>query len=750
MTTALAANTKVQVVGVRHHSPACARLVESVLRESRPAAILIEGPADFNERISELTLEHEAPLAIFSYFQSEESTRSSWSPFCDYSPEWVALKVGKELGAEVMFMDLPAWTRPFRGVSNRYADRGADLDYVGALCERLNVDGMDALWDHLFEQPQSVADLSRRLDSYFEAIRGCESTPDRDLERETFMASNLAWAAAKWDSVVAVCGGFHKPYLESAWPSASAVKPVVPQPEAGARYGSFLVPYSFRRLDSFAGYASGMPSPFYYQSVWEHGPVRAAEVMAAQVARRLRDRKQVVSAADLIAAHTMTEGLMRLRGHPSAARVDLLDGFASALVKEAIEIPLPWNHRGVLPQGTHPMLVELVATFSGERSGKLDPRTPLPPLVEDVRVLLQELDLLPSRPARKVTAVADSPRSHVLHRLQLLSIPGFVLKGHAQDTETWSLTALPEFDSALIEAGAWGATLEQATQAMLEEMIAGAEGELDKVASLLGRAYQAGLGLLSDGLLLVLEMQVQIESQFTRLGKALGIILGLYRRHKDPRMGGLLEVLCERGLWLFECLQGQEMPADPAMITGVVALRNTYRVTEGLALDFNAAASVMRRRSTDGDAPPAVRGAALGFLWSTGSEEADLLAEQSTGVIQASSRPEEMGDFLAGLFGLAREEVAQVSGLMEAVDTVVCGFDDHDFLIACPSLRLAFSYFPPREREKIARVVLGLHGGDPVEAWSMIRLEVAPNVLADNHQLEKLVSEQLHRFGLSR
>lgn len=58
----------VEIIGVRHHSPACARLVESRLREWQPDHVLIEGPSDFNGRIAELLQPgHIAPIAIFSY-----------------------------------------------------------------------------------------------------------------------------------------------------------------------------------------------------------------------------------------------------------------------------------------------------------------------------------------------------------------------------------------------------------------------------------------------------------------------------------------------------------------------------------------------------------------------------------------------------------------------------------------------------------------------------------------------------------
>ena len=97
------------VLGVRHHSPACARVVQDVIRRQSPAFVLIEGPVDYNERIDELLLGHQLPVAVFSFMHSAARSHASWSPLCDYSPEYVALRAGREQGAELRFMDLPVW-----------------------------------------------------------------------------------------------------------------------------------------------------------------------------------------------------------------------------------------------------------------------------------------------------------------------------------------------------------------------------------------------------------------------------------------------------------------------------------------------------------------------------------------------------------------------------------------------------------------------------------------------------------------
>src|SRR5262249_7997361 len=160
-------------IGVRHHSPACARLVAHVIREVQPRFVLIEGPSDMNGRVDELLLGHDLPIAIFSYAQGatvgevdegEQLHHASWAPFCAYSPEWVAVEGGKKAKAETLFSDLPAWDEAFLDVENRYSDRHTRMSRrMDALCQRLGLEDTDALWDHLFEQPLEMNELRQRL-----------------------------------------------------------------------------------------------------------------------------------------------------------------------------------------------------------------------------------------------------------------------------------------------------------------------------------------------------------------------------------------------------------------------------------------------------------------------------------------------------------------------------------------------------------------------------------------------------------
>ncbi len=953
----MAPGTQVVFVGVRHHSPACARLVARTIEELRPAYVLVEGPADMNARLDELLLGHRLPVAVFSHYRDETRIATSWAPLCAYSPEWIALREGRAAGAEVRFIDLPAWHPAFADRPERHANRYADAEarYAEAtrrLCEHFAVDSTDALWDQLFEvtEPGETADLRARLDAYFELVRGDAEADPGDRAREEYMASWVRAAAAHAGErpVLVVTGGFHQPALrglvsgsgrgrtgraantpseelplgppasppggrpeetsgsaadgeseralgstaseppdgpsdsaadgptevpsgsppdglapsgslgngsteapsgspidgpaeapsgspadgpsdEAAGSPAerpteepsgspgngpterssgspagepsdeaadlSAVEPSdeaadlpadgpsdlpadgsahepagpppgwpdVPVPPEGALGGSFLVPYSFRQLDAFAGYQSGMPSPGYYQHLWEEGPRAAAQGLTRSVAERLRARGIAVSTADLIAAHGLAQGLARLRGHPYETRVDVLDGLAAALIGDDLDQPLPWTTRSTLAAGTHPVVVEMVAACTGEAEGRLHPDTPLPPLVHDVTEQLARLRLTGTeKPVTlDLTDPRDLTRSQVLHRLRVLGIPGFTrLTGPADGTdpvftERWEPRPAAGREAALIEAGAYGARLDEAAATLLGERVRAAGTEVGLLAELLFDAVLCGVGPLCDDLLGTLAAQVGQVGELESLGEVLTAALGLWRHDRvfgvarGPLLGSVVGHAADRVFWLVEGLHGGGGGVDRARLRALAAARDALlHAAELMSVTREAATEAATRISDDPRAPADLRGAAFGLRWSLHAPADPAAAVRSL----ASASPDALGDWLTGLFALAREEVAHgaVPGeesLIDVVDGVVSALSEDDFLTGLPALRQAFVFFPPRERERIAERLLerrGLHGS----TRSLLRTTADPLLLARARALEENVNRLLERHGL--
>ena len=691
-----------KVIGVRHHSPACARLVIQVLAEEPPDWILIEGPSDYNSQISQLQLGHQLPVALFS---SRAGHHRCYTPFCEYSPEWVALTHGFVIGAQLRFMDLPAWHEALHDLPNRYRDHPAVSQEK--LARRLGYDSSDALWDALFEQGAEREALRR----YFEEIR--EQVSDQDRQREAFMAQCLAWAHSQ-GKVVAICGGFHAPFLEKAWRDYPAQWPQCEQaPEAT----TCLVPFSFSRLDSFRGYASGMPSPLYYQRVWESDAETAARHALQEVAQNLRQRRQSVSSADLIAAWSNALMLQRLRGHRQILRTDLLDGLLGALVKEPLEAPLPWSSRGNLSIHTDPVIVAMLAALSGERRGKLHPDTRRPPLLHDVLERLAQLDLLPSHPARQVGCPQHSPASHLLHQLRILEVPGI---RQLDAAEQWGLAEDPDFEATLLEASAFGSSLEEATLAVLELQLEPTSGAA-RVAFVLSEASLAGFLTFRPAWVTRLAQAVARETRLSELSPALTLL---------ARARGLDEILAaavERALWLLEGVDGDLPEGVPTLLT-LRQLLLRQRCDRELVLP------VLRRLAVK--AAWQLQGAAWGLLWALNEGDCPPLRAD----------PQHLGDFLSGLFALAREQVVGRPELLDEIHAYIQDLDRPTFLVALPALRMAFQKLSPQERQQVALHLLPALGlqaprqllHSPVEArWVALAMH-----------LEERVRAQVTRYGL--
>ena len=780
------------IIGVRHHSPACAALVAARIRALKPAYVLIEGPADFNARLDELALPHRLPVAIYSFLaggagpdaQDTARQHGSWTPFAEHSPEWQALCVGRDEGAMLRFIDLPAWHDAFSDTLNRYADiEGVDQEaraaaYLDGLADALGVDGRDALWDQLFEDHAGLDPLGASLAAYFEHLRSDDPGSLGNQAREAMMAEWIGWATAQQRGpVLVVCGGYHAPALARLWPAAharcqpGAAEPATPLPDADAtRHGSFLVPYTFKRLDAFTGYASGMPSPAWYQWLWTHGVDGAGRQLLQGVMARLRSKKLPASTADLMAVQLRAQGLSRLRGHRAPLRSDWLDALAGALVGDALDAPLPWTYRGPIRAGTDPVLVEVMDVLAGDQGGQLAPDTPQPPLVASFRSALADagwhLTLQPLAVELDLLTPDGRGRSQLLHRIALLDLPGFVrqrgprwaLSGERK--ESWTISAPFAQQAALIEAGAWGATVVDAARARLEDRLRRAGGQIDALAAILDRAAFAGLPALSQAVLGDLQQAVAREVRFEALGGALGRLFMLLRHGQllgmadAPVLRVVIDAGVDRALWLLEPPAPVAAGAVDAHIDAMVALRQIAldvigSAAAGLSIEVPRMLAVFARKAASAASAPVSRGAALGAVISlrVHLDETTAPAGGLALPVLDSLGAAQLGDAVSGLLALARDALLHDAQFVAGLDARVQRFDDHDFVIALPALRAAFGWLPTRERGNLAGQVLALHDAQHLPrhqltarhgAWAAE--DVATHRLAERQAMEGLAA----------
>ncbi|MGL5082898.1 MAG: DUF5682 family protein [Microcoleaceae cyanobacterium] len=789
-------NAPILFFPVRHHSPSAAKCVRILIQSIQPAAVLIEGPFDFNSRLDELKLPHQLPIAIYSYTQLADGTRrGAFYPFCIYSPEWQAIQTANELNIPIRFIDLP-WTKIATPemASHRYADgQLRQSQYVSLLCKKLGVEDFDTLWDTLFEIDDSltVNQYLERCHHFCFHLRSMDELDQKisaiDLQREAFMVAQIRQAHTQYSGqLLVVTGGFHSSALHQTL--SKDTLGIVPEPLEhllDSEGGIALTPYSYERLDNLTGYESGMPNPGFYHQVWQQylsqelaqelsqelaqdttskiEPYRQLLIIATQA---LRHQNQVVSSADLIAVETLARGLAIFRNHARIWRQDLIDGIIGALVKEELDHQL-----------NHPFLLAIYQSFRGDERGVLADGTQSPPLVQELRILLEKYQLELTLRAEKLNLdlynSSDLVRSQILHQLKNLGIIGYSYTGGtdllqrkdlSQIHEQWLLCWSPDFEASCIEAAIYGATLADSTIAKLKEKISTLERNAAAAAVILVNASLMGLATkledcYSNGYSNLIDI-IRADSNFFTVTQGLGHLLYLYsyndifQTQGDAKIGQLLTETFQRGLWLLENL-GRVQDRDPELLKGLKTLLETFercsrvdqRLTPGseqssIQLDRDFLIEVLYRTSVDQTQTPLLRGASTGAIWA--------LAEVSTETVKENldyfSDPDQLGDFLTGFFGLAREIVQRHPDLMMQLNQFILDYDDEEFLAGLPGLRLAFSYFTPREKYHIARTLLQSLKLDTTQL--LPELDVSPETAAQMVAFETEIFQALQKYGL--
>jgi len=771
----------VRIIGVRHHSPACARLVAQTLAEEKPFAVLIEGPSDFNHRLGELLLEHALPIALYSYANTGQGPAQCWFPFLEYSPEWVALRGAHSAGAMMRFIDLPHWQ--YRAVPDArrrvFADtspRSRYSEVIARLCRRFGCDGADALWDHLFESSSAEADLRQRLDLYFNEVRGDDPGTPQDQAREQYMAQWVAWAHARAreagpdNLVLVICGGWHRRAIETLWPTFDgASEPEQAAPVDARQAGSYLVPFEFRQVDALGGYWSGMQSPLFYQWSWLEGLRAAGRLAVEHIVRRLRGKNVSLPTADLIALEHNIAGLCRLRGHPCALRIDILDAFQSTVIKDALEMPPPWVERGLLHTQHHPVLREALLALTGEGGGRLHQDTPLPPLLHDVDARLAQVGIDPAKKQQSRVfdrrLEADSRAAQTLWQLRLLGVEGVKLAGMRapnaarglpdvlQFEEQWSIVRDDRWLPNLIEAAAYGATLEAGARNCLLQSVHTAQGNAAKLTQCMLHAVRSGLSDIGMELARQLQQDIPQFHDHAALAAAAQLLLevvqaGFWGDDTRPLLEDTLAALAARLLWLLEDRQGTQSAAIEGDVNAVRVFDAMLRL-KIRGCDAGATLASLLRFAADTQKPPALRGAALAACY-VHHGLGDTPSLRILAAVRAIAPRDALGDFLYGLFSCARALAIESDDIVNAVHAAMESMSTEDFLVALPQLRAAFSWFPPRERSTIAALIAKLLGLSGAERNQLVTLRQGAAAFVDAKRIEAQALAWAEALGVVR
>ncbi|MFT3782796.1 MAG: DUF5682 family protein [Nibricoccus sp.] len=794
---------------VRHHSPACSAQLERLIQSVRPRAILVEGPTSF-EPLLPVLLDHRTrpPVAFYTTFidQHRRTERSkgeqpdftearfaAYYPFAEYSPEWVALKAGAVIGSKLGFIDLDFAAQILATKQN--AERVESVRaqallherqltrsrYLKALAVKSGCRDFDELWDHLFEAQADRIDSREfvlRLATYCLMARR-EATPeefeaDATAARERWMAYCIhrALTAPKGEKtgpVLVVTGGYHTVALPTLVEACDGKIEGIPE------FGSdevqhYVIRYSFQQLDALNGYNSGMPSPSYYQRIWdrrfENAEKRwddAAAGILVDVGRHTRRRKlaTAISSADAIAAFHQAQLLSRMRGHPGPMREDVLDGMRGCFCKG-----------GIADEGAL-ILAAARELMAGQAIGEIPPDTSVPPILADFRRTADDLRLGGNDGSKRKVGlelyrkVKHRKVSRFLHCLEFINVPfGRLVAGpdfvRGTDVgrliEHWECAWTPRTDSGLIDAAIYGATVVEAALARLKESVQklSAEGKgrsASAAVEMLVRACRMGLHAHCGELTEVIRISLSEDPSFVSVVRAAEQFVLLWQArepleaHNLPQLPGLVQAALMRASSLIPTLTTCPANERDQTLQALVAMRSLL-TTIGDLVDADIYWNGLIRLRAEPACEPIISGAALGLLFGSGRVNAAMLAQEGAGYLNAvgvdwSRRIE----FLRGLLRACREVAWQCAEVLEAVDKLLGGWSEEEFVKALPELRLAFADLTPKETDKVGCAVAGLHGETSI--GDLLNRDLSQAEFEQNRLLTLAVLSQLREDGLA-
>lgn len=732
--------------GIRHLSPAGAYYLKGFLDEKRPKLVLVEGPSDFGDMLSDMVRgETKPPIAVLAYTK-EAPVRTVLYPFAEYSPEYQAIWWCHEHHVECRFMDLPSETFlaiPECGMQEAEGEE-ARVSVYEQLDQKSGEDGHDTFWERVMEQAGSMEAYHVGANNFGANIRSLTEGKENDwaetVLREAYMRQQIRKAVdagMEPQDIVVVTGSYHVEGLKS-WQDADEDLSGMPKVEANHT----LMPYSYYRLSTRAGYGAGNKAPAYYALLWEGlnkgEPMYAVYSYLIRLAKYQREKGNPVSSASVIEAVRLAMSLAQLRGGTIASLRDLRDAAETCIGEGSVSN----------------IILATADTEIGTAIGALPDGVSRTSIQEDFYRQLKDLKLekyrditaqdlmLDLRENRRVSseksAFIDLHRSFFLHRLRVIKVSFAQQQAVSQDNATWSehwvVRWTPEAEIELVESALKGDTIDGAASFAMKERVENA-GNMGDIALVIEDACCCGMEkAVSYATAALQRMAVDAASveDLAKTAQRLSVVVqyGNIRGIDAKPLEPILQQLFYRACLILEQACVCDDAASKVIITAMEQLNSAE-----LAHDFLDNAEwikVLDNISERDDLNTKLSGFAAAILLERGSMDTQQLRTEVSRRL-SKGIPADLG---AGWFeGLAMKNryalIARLS-LWESLNDYLDTLDDEEFKRALVFLRRAFADFSAAEKDQIAEnlgEILGLNGQEVSEAVNAVLDESAQEMI---------------------
>lgn len=709
------------------------------------------------------------PVALLIY-DPDRPKRAVFYPFAVFSPEWTAIRHALKTKADVRFIDLP--------VATRFAlfDKDGPEEDDAATALAPESDGSDAdpatngepenspppaaelrrdplhylalaagdadgerWWDRMVESRRASAssggdtaaatamfaavhEAMSALRAEFPKPPDSEEAREEDL-REAHMRRTIRTAIKEgYERIAVVCGAWHTPALDNLADKALATKDNDLLRGGGGglpktKTKSTWIPWTHSRLCAASGYGAGVHSPGWYDHLWTCD-THVVERWMTRVARLLREKDLDASSAHIIESVRLAETLATLRGR-TLPGLDELNESTEAIFTFGNPLPLRLIHDRLI---------------IGEVLGTVPESAPAVPLQRDIERLQTSLRLKPTAEDKPLDLdlrnQTDLARSHLLHRLNILNIEwgkpdageGGAGMGRKAGTfhEYWRLKWAPEFAIDIVEAGAWGNTVEEAATALARHKADTAPG-LSDLTEQLDHVLLAQLPDAADHLTARIASAAAVASDVGVLMDALPALARVSRygnvRRTDAAMvdavlTGLAARIC---VGLSPACVNLSDDAAAEMLTRLNAVHDALSTLARPDLTDPWRDSL--RRTAEADATHAhLRGRAWRILLDTGAATRDEAATRMSLALSRAAAPAHAAAWLEGFLAGSGLILLHDRPLWDTLDDWVSTLKPEQFDETVPLLRRAFSTFDRPERRQMGELVKRTTGSAPSTA----------------------------------
>ena len=502
------------ILGIRHHGTGSAKRVQQRLKELKPDLVLVEGPPEINELITMAGHEDFKPPVAIMLYNEADPNQSTFYPYAEYSPEWIAIRYAIDIGIPVRAIDLPAklsfnqkqLAKKLDEVKAKESDPQEvetpiaippRRDPMSYLADIAGFKDSEQWWEYQFENKVTQESASDHFEAVMMAVtalreKNIESTLDAEnLYREAYMRTLLRQAKKEmYQNIVVICGAWHGPALvdlkETEKPDAKLLKSL---PKSKIKINASWIPWTNSRLSLFSGYGAGIMSPGWSEHKWAHTDSQEISWLT-RIAELFREEGRDISTAHVLESYKLATALCSLR---SKAHIN---------IEELNEATLT-----VMCMGD-PIYLELIKQklIVGERIGEVPEDIPKVPLQQDFEKHCKRLRLKMTETEKELQLdlrkELDLQRSVLFNRLELLEIRAQRTRTRTKGTfkEGWVLEWDPEMMIALIEKAYLGNTILDAVMHLLENKCK----DTKLISELSGLIQTAIAAELEDGIDLLL------------------------------------------------------------------------------------------------------------------------------------------------------------------------------------------------------------------------------------------------------